>query len=95
MADVVGLQLAVGQVPDLHVLVPPGGHDDGVGVVWRESDGGDPVLVTILLDSVLALGQGVPQLDGLVTAGRHDLTVVSGEGDRQNILVMKVVIITR
>ena len=36
VADVVGLQLAVGQVPHLHVLVPAGGDDDGVLVVWRE-----------------------------------------------------------
>merc|ERR550517_1168405 len=33
VADVVGLQLAVGQVPHLDVLVPPGGDDDGVLVV--------------------------------------------------------------
>ena len=34
--DVVGLQLAVGQVPHLHVLVPARGHDDRVLVVRRE-----------------------------------------------------------
>ena len=33
VADVVGLQLAVGQVPHLDVLVPPARHDDRVGVV--------------------------------------------------------------
>ena len=31
-------------------------------------DAGDPVLVTVLLDGVLALGQGVPQLQG---GGHH------------------------
>ena len=36
VADVVGLQLAVGQVPHLDVLVPPGRHDDGVAVVGRK-----------------------------------------------------------
>ena len=36
VAHVVGLQLAVGQVPNLDVLIPSGGHNDGVGVVGRE-----------------------------------------------------------
>ena len=62
VADVVGLQLAVGQVPHLDVLVPPSGDDDWVLVVGGEPDAGDPVLVAILLDGVLALGKGVPQL---------------------------------
>ena len=38
VTDVVGLQLAVGQVPHLDVLVPPGGHDDGVAVVGRKPE---------------------------------------------------------
>ena len=36
VTNVVGLQLAVGQVPDLDVLVPSGGDNDGIGVVGRE-----------------------------------------------------------
>ena len=36
MANVVSLQLAVGQVPDLDVLVPSGRDNDGIGVVGRE-----------------------------------------------------------
>ena len=40
----------------------------------------------LLLDGVLALGQGVPQLDGLVPAGGHNLPVISGEGDGQHVL---------
>ena len=86
MPNVVCLQLAVGQVPHLHVLIPASRDDDGVGIVGGEPDGGDPVLVTVLLDSVLALCEGVPELDSLVPASRHDLTVVSGECNRQNIL---------
>ena len=38
VTDVVGLQLAVGQVPHLDVLVPPGRHDDGVAVVGRKPE---------------------------------------------------------
>ena len=49
VADVVGLELAVGQVPHLDVLVPAAADDDGVGVVGREAHAGDPVAVTLLL----------------------------------------------
>ena len=42
VTDVVRLQLAVGQVPDLHVFVPPTRDDDRVGVV-----GGEPVVEII------------------------------------------------
>ena len=35
VANVVGLQFAVGQVPDLDVLVPSGRDNDGIGVVRR------------------------------------------------------------
>ena len=86
MTNVVGLQLAVGQVPDLDVLVPPGRHDDGVGRVGREPDTADPVGVSLVLDGVLALSQSVPQLDGLVPAGRHDLPVVHREGHAEDVL---------
>jgi hypothetical protein len=55
-------------------------------LVGREADAGNPVAVTVFLDGVLALGQGVPQLDGLVAGSRDDLTVVSGEGDGENVL---------
>ena len=49
-------------VTHLDVLVPARGDDDRVLVVGREPDTGDPVLVAILLDCVLALGKGVPEL---------------------------------
>ena len=42
--------------------------------------------MSLVLDGVLALGQSVPQLDGLVPAGRHDLPVVNREGHGQNVL---------
>jgi hypothetical protein len=57
-----GLPSAVGQVPHLDVLVPSGGDDDWVLVVGREPDAGDPILVAVLLDCVLALGKGVPEI---------------------------------
>ena len=42
--------------------------------------------MALILDGVLALSQGVPQLDGLVSAGGHDLPVVHREGHGQDIL---------
>ena len=38
------------------------------------------------LDGVLADTQGVPQLDGLVARTRHNLPVISGEGNAEHIL---------
>ena len=52
---------------DLDQLVPASRHDDGVGGHWGEADAGHPLRVTIGLgNGVLALADGVPQLDGLV-----------------------------
>lgn len=61
MTVVVGLQFAVGEVPHLHKTIPSTGHDDGVVVVGRETYTGHPVVVRIL-NGVLALSKGVPQL---------------------------------
>lgn len=49
VAEVVGLQLAVGQVPDLHGSVPAARDDDRVGDVRRESHARYPITVRILL----------------------------------------------
>ena len=35
--------------------------------------------MSVLLIGVLAVGEGVPQLDGLVSGPGHDLTVVGGK----------------
>ena len=40
----------------------------------------------LVLNGVLALSEGVPQLDGLIARTGDNLTVVSGESDRQDIL---------
>jgi len=39
-----------------------------------------------LINSVFALSDGVPELDGLITGSRHNLTVVHREGNGQDIL---------
>lgn len=41
--------------------------------------------MAILLDVVLALAEGVPELDRLVTGARDDLPVVSTEADGQDV----------
>lgn len=83
---VVVLQLAVSQVPDLDGTIPTAGDNDGVGVVGGETYTRYPIGVTIFLDGEFTFSQSVPQLDGLVTGTRDDLTVVSREGNGQNIL---------
>merc|ERR1712029_412848 len=88
VSNVVGLELAVGQVPNLDVFVPTARDNDGVLVVRREPDARHPFGVTFFLDSVLALGQGIPQLDGLVPGSGDNLTIVGGESDTQNIVVV-------
>ena len=44
--------------------------------------------MSVLLDVVLALAKGVPELDGLVTRARDDLPVVGGEADGKNVVVV-------
>merc|ERR1712223_402563 len=42
--------------------------------------------VALLLDSVFALGQGIPQLDGFISGSTDNLTIIGGEGHAQNIV---------
>lgn len=42
----------------------------------------------LLLYGELAVSECIPQLNGLVARARHNLTVVGGEGDRENIIGM-------
>ena len=83
-----GAQLAVGQVPDLDQLVPAARDDQRVGRRGREAHARDPLGVAVLLDGVLALTERVPQLDRLVARARHDLAVVSREGNREHVVVV-------
>jgi len=86
VSDEVGAELAVGQVPDLDELIPTTRDDQGVLGRGGEANARNPFGVRLILDGELALSKGVPQLDGLITRSRNDLTVVSGEGNRQNVL---------
>lgn len=53
--------------------------------VGAETNTADPLGVTVVGDVELALAESVPELDGAVTRAGDDLTVVGGEGDRENI----------
>jgi len=79
-------ELAGGEVPDLNNLVPSGGDDERDSKVRGESDTADPFLVTIFGDGELQYAQSVPEVDGLIARSRDNLTVVSGEGNREHIL---------
>lgn len=44
--------------------------------------------MALVSDGVLAVTQGVPELDGTVTRTRNDLTVVGGERDGEDVVVV-------
>lgn len=70
----------------LDELVPTSGDDDGVLGVGGEPDAGDPLGVALVGDGVLAVTEGVPELDGPVARAGDDLTVVGGEGDGEDVV---------
>jgi len=82
----VGTELHLGKIPNLDELIPTTGNDERVSRVRRETNTRNPFRVTIFGDVVLALTEGVPELDGLITRTGNNLTVVSRERDRQNIV---------
>ena len=75
-----------GECTHLDELVPASGDDDGVLGVGREPDAGDPLGVALVGDGVLAVTEGVPQLDGAVARAGDDLAVVGGEGDGEDVV---------
>ena len=85
------LELAVGQGPDLDLLVPATGdaHADAegrVGAGRSATDGGNPLRVSLVLNGPLVLTEGVPDANGLIARTGDDLTVISGESDGEDIL---------
>ena len=72
-------------VPDLDGLIPGSGDAKSglLGVV--ESDNGDGIGMLVVLDGVLALRAGVPDLDVSVEGASDDLSVVGGEGNGENV----------
>jgi len=87
-AEVV-LEAKVAQVPHFERLVPRAGDDDWVLGGWRELHGAYPLVVAVLaLLAPFELAQSVPELDGLVSAGRDDLSVVGREGNGEYVVLV-------
>ena len=53
-------------LPDLQSSVPTSGGEVGVAFIGGVSDGGNPVGVVVLFIGVLAISEGVPELEGSV-----------------------------
>jgi len=90
VTDELGAELHGRDVPNHDSLVPTA-RDEKWGLGGRrETHAGDPIGVLIFSESVFALTKSVPQLDGLVTGSRNDLTIVLRECDREDILLVTV-----
>ncbi len=95
----VGRQLAVALIPDLaeriiekridrtylHDFVPSTADNEGSIHIRRETNAGNPVIVTLVVEGVLAETEGIPQLSGTVAGSRNDLTVVSAESNAEDV----------
>ena len=42
----------------------------------------------LVLYRKFAVAQSVPELDGLITGSRYDLSIISGEGDGEDVVVV-------
>jgi len=74
-------QCHVEVVPDFDGLVPGSSYADGRLGGMVELDAGNGIGVLVLVDGVLALRAGVPDLDLFVETTCDDLTIVSGESN--------------
>jgi len=86
-------KLAIGEVPHLDTAVPGAGDDRRLVGIRREADARNPAIVAlgaakVAANCVLAFAEGVPQLDGAITGRGHDLAVVGGEGDGEDVLLV-------
>jgi len=86
VANKVGAESAVSKRPDLDKLIPTSRDNDGSTLGRRETNAGDPLRVTLVLNSELAITKSVPKLNGAVTRARHNLSVISAESNGKDIL---------
>ena len=70
----------------LDELVPARGDNHGVLGVGAEAHARSPLGVALVGDGVLAVTEGVPELDGAVTRTGDNLAVVGGERDGQDVV---------
>jgi hypothetical protein len=79
-------EFAVTKVPDLDESVPTSRNNNWGRWGWRESHAGNPLSVSILNNGKFAFTEGVPELDSAIARTRNDLTVISAESNREDIL---------
>jgi len=82
----IGAKFAVVEVPDLDDTVPTCRDDQRNLEIRGKANTTNPFFVAIFLDGIFALTESVPQVDGSIARTRHDLTVISREGNRKDIL---------
>ena len=56
------------RVPNLDGTIPRGGSENWVLGLWRESNTAYPVGVSVFLDGIFALSDGIPDFNGLIHA---------------------------
>lgn len=78
-------KLHVGVVPDLDGLIPRGSDANGGLVSMIEAHAGNGISVSVLVNSVLALSLDVPDLNLVVATSGKDLSVISREGNGEDI----------
>ena len=87
VTDQVVLHVHLLHIPHLHdLVVTAGNHARTLLDVGHEADAAHPIVVALLVQSVLALAQGVPQLDGAVATSREDQTVVGAHAHGEHVL---------
>jgi len=73
-------------LPNLESTVPTDSGEVGVLGNGGVSDTGNPVGVVVGFVGVLAISEGVPKLESLVSTSRDNLSVVKGERNRVDFL---------
>jgi hypothetical protein len=71
---------------NLDKLVPTGRDNNRVLGVGAEADARSPLGVALVGDGVLAVTEGVPELDGSVARTGDDLAVVGREADGEDVV---------
>jgi len=74
-----------GVIPDLDGLIPGGGDDDWLLDIVEVSNAGDPVGMLVLVNGELADTVDVPNLEVLIDGTGGNLSIVWGEGNREDI----------
>jgi hypothetical protein len=86
VSNVVGLKAARAELPDLNKLIPSTADNNRVLGVRAESHARNPVLVSLVSDSELAVTKSVPELNCSVAGSRNNLSVIGREGNRENVV---------